>query len=378
MTKRIAVVDPSSYTLPYDYFYILRVAEQYPVDFYCSTTRFNWEFAEKLAEHENVRLMSWPVSGVPRLKGGWAYLKMLLTLWRRRNHYAWIHVQWQIFPDFLAWIELSWMWTIRRKLMFTCHNPSPHHLEGKPYPIFRRIRKLARRLLFVSPFSKARFEAQYGAVEDARVVQHGLLPVAPDDVFQWDDEAGETPDFDGSVVFWGNVKPYKNVGFLADMASHGVPAEVSFHVYGKWDPGMEKELDRLVRAGVQVTNRFLSREELQKLLTRPAVFVFPYRDISQSGVLYTYLNYGCVCISSDAGDNGDFFRRHGLEKLLFQPGDPDGACRALTYAIRHYSELRRKMRAIRDQYRWEEILPDAGVIYHSGTGGQGERTERGE
>ncbi len=54
MKQKIAIIDPSSYTLPYDFYYIREIAKTVEVDFYCSTNPFNWEYAEMLNEFSNV------------------------------------------------------------------------------------------------------------------------------------------------------------------------------------------------------------------------------------------------------------------------------------------------------------------------------------
>ncbi len=366
MKKRIAVIDPSSYTLPYDYFFIQRISSARHVDFYCSFTRYNWEFAQHLAKNDKVKIIAKNISGQPKLKGGMAYFLLLLRLWQNRSQYDWIHFQWQILPGPLAFLEIVFMWLIRKKLVFTCHNPTPHSKwNEKAYWVFKWIRKIACQIIFVSEFSKKRFEEIYEATNNTLVIQHGLLPISPTEPLgeSLEIENQNGVCFNRDIVFWGNVKPYKGVSFLADMMKEKADHLLSFHVYGKWDPGMEQVRKQLDTAGIHVKDHFLSENELRDVLLCPSIFIFPYRNISQSGVLYTYLYYGCVCISTDIGDNASFFRRHHLEKLLFKPGDVPGAMQALDYATSRFAELKEKMKTIKRLYQWDIVIPDPLAIY---------------
>ncbi len=46
------------------------------------------------------------------------------------------------------------------------------------------------------------------------------------------------------------------------------------------------------------------------------VLVLPYRDIEQSGVLYTGLAFGKAMVLSDVGGFGEVARRHGAARLV--------------------------------------------------------------
>ena len=98
MNKKIAIIDPSSYSLPYDYFYVNEVSKYFKVDFYYSTTNSNYEYIEKLKYNENIELHEYQVtpSEKGRLIGVINYFKMLIHLARNRKSYHAIHFIWNI------------------------------------------------------------------------------------------------------------------------------------------------------------------------------------------------------------------------------------------------------------------------------------------
>jgi len=101
---------------------------------------------------------------------------------------------------------------------------------------------------------------------------------------------------------------------------------------------------------------------LAALLSRDVVFILPYKDATQSGVLYTLLAYGKVFISSDVGENKEFLIKHGLDKLIFDRENIDSVIRAIDYAIKEYSEIRAKLLVIKNEYEWCNVMMDKKIM----------------
>ena len=89
-------------------------------------------------------------------------------------------------------------------------------------------------------------------------------------------------------------------------------------MHGAWAHDLHPLKATLVSLGVKVVDRYLDADEQRKLMSRPVVFLLPYREASQSGALYTLLHQGCTVICADVGDLGDTWRRFGLSALLLR------------------------------------------------------------
>ena len=360
MKKKVAIVDPASYTLPYDFYYIHEIAKAFNVDFYCSTTPFNWEYVEKLANIPGVKILPYSVSAVSKLRGFTNYMRMLFCLFKKRSDYHTIHFQFQILRGISAWIELGFFKAVHEKLIFTMHSPVPHgYSKRKTYWIFHYIAKFAYRLVFVSSYTLGRFVGDYNYTGKTSLAQLGLMPLKPDENLP----PVHFQSLEKTIVVWGNIKPYKGIELLAEMAESCQFSDFRFEVYGKWDPGMEQLLKRLQACNIQVTNRFLEDDELRELLRRPVIFIFPYLNVTQSGVLYTLLFYGACFITSNSGDNAHFANRHNMKEIVFERNDLQSIRKSLEYVVQNHEKLIGKLAAIRDQYDWNALTPDPRSIY---------------
>jgi glycosyltransferase involved in cell wall biosynthesis len=95
-------------------------------------------------------------------------------------------------------------------------------------------------------------------------------------------------------------------------------------------------LEELARRGpgtVRFVPRFVTDPEIPSFFRRADVVVLPYREIDQSGVLYTALAFGKPLVLSDVGGFGEVAREHGAGRLV-PPGDPH----ALAAAVRELLE----------------------------------------
>lgn len=360
MKQKIAIVDPASYTLPYDFYYIREVAKTFCVDFYCSTSPFNWEYAKLLKDIPNVNVFPYRISAVSKIRGFFNYLTLLTKLFFRRSEYSAIHFQFQILKGFTAWIELAFFGMVRNKFIFTMHSPVPHgYSRKKTYWVFRYIARLAQRLVFASSYSHDRFVRDYNYTREVTISPLGLMPLEPGEPLP---NINFSPA-EKTVIFWGNVKPYKGIDLLADMVESGQFNGFRFEVYGKWDPRMSQLLERLKSCNIRVINCFLDNDKLRELLQRPVIFIFPYLNVTQSGVLYTLLFYGACFVTSNSGDNAHFASRHNMKEIIFDRNDFQSIGKSLEYVIQNKKSIVEKLREIRGQYRWDLLTPDPRSIY---------------
>jgi hypothetical protein len=330
LSSRIAIVDPGSFILPYDFRLVRSLARQgQQVDFYGSHTRYNGEFLEAMKALPGVRVIAAGISSTvaPRWRGALAYVGLLLRLLMNAGRYDSIHLQFSGFWP-AEWLVMG---LLRRRFVYTVHNAVPHGFTGEQHAPTLRLARLARSLVFVSEATRDDFMRRYGEGlrHKSEVRPHGLLPVTPESPVVPYTAVGR-PE---ALVFWSTVKPYKGVELFADLArSPAIQARgLSLEVFGAWDDSLLPLARELQFLGVKVMDGYLPEAELLALLGREVVFVLPYQAASQSGAMYALLNHGRVFICSDVGDLGAFMRRYELEGLLLKDRTAESVERCLQY-----------------------------------------------
>jgi len=352
---RLAILDPSSYTLPYDFFYLRELCKKgYIVDFYCSNTKYNIEFLEAICDLPvNVKVFNVSPSITHNLfLSVYNYSNMLKTLWQKRNEYDYIHFFWSVNP----FQEILFLPFFREKLIFTFHNPVPHNWNNKVYLPYKIFYNLSSKVLFVSNSSKEYFIYYYKPINTGKIyyLQHGIMSVLPNEQFV---PVVTAKTCDKKIVFCGNVKYYKGINFFIKIAKSNKFSDFSLEVYGKWDRKLfplKKELS--LYKNVLIVDSFLSLRELRKIMDLSAIFVLPYIRASQSGILYTLLFYNRIFLSSPVGDNYDFLKRNHLDDLIFDPKDFSSFEKSFSFAFLNYQDLVFKISKIRNNYSWEKIM----------------------
>ncbi|MET0332868.1 MAG: glycosyltransferase [Rhizobacter sp.] len=364
VAERIAIVDPGSFVLPYDFHLVKALAGRgQAVDFYGSTTRYNGEFLDAMRVVPGVMVSARAISSsvASRWRGALAYGLQLLSLLLNARRYALMNLQFSGFWP-AEWLVFG---LLQSKFVFTVHNAVPHGFEGLQHGPTRRLAKLARTLVFVSEATREDFLRRYGEAFRAKatLLPHGLLPVTPTSpVVPYTTDA--VPN---SIVFWGRVQPYKGVELFADLSrsSEVERRGLALAVHGAWAPELAPLRDQLKLLGVQVHDSFLDDQQLLALLNTDAVFLLPYQHASQSGVLYALLNHGRLFFCTDTGDLGAFMRRHGLEGLLLRDRSPEAVLACLDHLATHRDGVMHRLAAAQSALRWEQLLAESGPIYRA-------------
>jgi glycosyltransferase involved in cell wall biosynthesis len=343
---KIAVIDPSSYSLPYDYFYINELKKNVQVDFYFSKCTSNYDYIEKLRLCENVTLHEYSISpsSTSKIFGVINYFIMLKDIFLNRNSYKHIHFIWSV----LFILEILFFLLIKDKLIFTFHNDVPHSYNKTVFWPYKCIQKLASKIVFVSNYTMRTFLNNYGTHPNYKLVQHGIMPIE----IEVDTHIDVNVQVEKVVFFWGRIEEYKGVDIFDDFN-----LEWPIEIYGKWSSQLLSLKHKLSQKNnVHINDSYLPFDELASMLSRNGVFILPYKDASQSGVLYTLLAYGKVFISSNVGENNDFLIEHGLEQLIFERNDKDSLTRALDFAFNEYNEIRLKLLKVKVSFEWDNVL----------------------
>ncbi|WP_111638656.1 glycosyltransferase [Marinomonas shanghaiensis] len=349
--KKIAIVDPSSYTLPYDTSYIKCLSKKMGIDFFCSMGKDYPVFFEDLnAYSDNVYSYKIsPSSSANVFFGIFSYLKMLLKIYSNRGRYDVINFQWSIFFPF----EFIFFILLRDKVIFTIHNDVPHGFKGRRKLTYYILSKISRKNIFVSEYTKKRFSDNYFENDKNIVVQHGNMYFG-DYFFQ----KKERNEYHYDVIFWGRVESYKGIDILLTLKSLGF----EFGIYGRWSTSLNKLKNEMEKyEDFHIFDEYINEEKLIAIFNKRAIFILPYKAATQSGVLYTFLAYRVVFIASDVGENAQFLRKHNFHDLIFKRDDPKDIIRAFNYARTNYDYLVERLDVVSSEYEWSNILTDNKV-----------------
>jgi hypothetical protein len=341
----IAIIDPASYSLPYDYFYLMEVSNYYKVDFYYSQTKYNYEYIEKLKTNQNINLIEYSISTsvTSKFKGFFNYLKMLFEINKRKNKYCKIHFMWNLFLP----IEKPFFKMFNKKFIFTFHNNTPHNFKGKCYKPYEIINQIAYKKIFVSEYTKKQFLDSYSNTGKYYLLNHGLMPV-----FNSLEYKNITKEINKEICFWGRVEEYKGVDIFIDFLH-----DIDIKIYGKWNSDLKSIREQLnSKKNIQIFDEYIILDDLIKLLESEIIFILPYKDATQSGVLYTFLAHEKIFISSNVGENSEFLLKNDLSALIFDRNDEESVKKAIEYAVKNYWYIKEKFRIIRNKYKWENII----------------------
>jgi glycosyltransferase involved in cell wall biosynthesis len=98
-----------------------------------------------------------------------------------------------------------------------------------------------------------------------------------------------------------------------------------------------RELAARAKGTVRFVPRFVSDPEIPAFFRRADVVVLPYREIEQSGVLYTALAFGKPIVASSVGGFSEVAERHGAARLV-PPGDAGALARTLNELVAEPSQ----------------------------------------
>ena len=154
--SRIAVVDPTSRSLPYDFYFLKEISKTERIDFYCSKTNFNSQYIEQIGALENVEVITLNISNNSKILWILHYFKMLLSI--SRNDYKYIHFQWYVLFAMEFWFFIR----NRYRLIITFHNAKPHSWNGTFYFPNFILAKIIFKAIFISGSVKREFIETYG------------------------------------------------------------------------------------------------------------------------------------------------------------------------------------------------------------------------
>lgn len=371
---RIDVIDPSAYTPPYDHA-LCDALSAAGAEVQLLTSRFPYGPVPNGGGYERREIFyrrahSVAAAGTTsrvRLAAKLAeHLPGMLACRRiaakaEIAHYQWLPVQ-QLDAHLLPRQRGA---SRRPGLVITAHDVLPREPRRGQLRGQRLLYERFDAVLVHSEHGASRLTGELGiAKERVHVIRHGAFmhltqtPVGPPPF-------GEEPS--GPIVlFFGLIRPYKGLDVLLRAwrsLSDEQRGEAELWIAGM--PRMDLAGLDTDQRGVKLAARFITDDELPSYFARADLVVLPYREIDQSGVLFTALAFGKPLLLSAVGGFPEVAQTGAAATV--PPGDPDALADALANLLCQREELAHMAAAARaaaeGPYSWREVANAHLALY---------------
>ncbi len=370
---RVQIVDPAAYTPPYDHALAGALARA-GADVELVTSHFSYgpvPIGDTYSVNELFYRRSSREELGPRrrrLLRAAEHVPDMLRYRRVAEHADLVHYMWLPVPSLDRHLLPS-----KRPRVYTMH----WRLPDNGTRIARTLTRLLAAMDAVvvhSEHGARRLEADFGVPpERLRVIPHGAF----DYLTHQEEEVplpDELRDVAGPVILaFGLIRPYKGTDVLLEAFQRIDGAEL-------WVVGMPRmpmeelrELARRAPGTVRFVDRFVTDPEIPAFMRRADVVVLPYRNIEQSGVLYTGLAFGRPLVLSAVGGFPEIAEQ-GAARLV-PPGDPIALAVALNELLADPA-VRDELAAAATEaaattYSWERIGEQTMALYRDLLGPRG-------
>ena len=328
---RIALIDPSLFTLPYDaalaagmqaggHDVVLHGRIPGPDDNAADGVPLRPSFYRIAGTPALARLPRALRLGLKGMDHAWSMEALVRRLRRERPDV--IHFQWLPLPV----IDRRFLNRLRRiaPLVLTVHDTNP--FNGNPSGNLQRVGAHAAfrafdRLIVHTEQGRSRLLAHGEGEDRVAVMPHGLLGRAS--------TAGAADPMQGELTFllFGKIKPYKGADLLIEAFARmdaALRAQARLRIVGKpyMDLGPLHSLAQKLGVAdrVIIEPRFVGDEEVSGIFVRSVVAAFPYREIEASGVLGLAITFGRPVLATRLGGFIEAVR-DGEHGLLVPPED---------------------------------------------------------
>ena len=356
---RVHLVDPAAFTPPYDHALSAALAAA-GADVTLVTGPFAHGAVPRMGGYAvDERFYRWSPSGRARRPARLAQHVPDMLRYRRAAarasldvvHFQWLPVQ----P-----VDVHLLPDVHPRVL-TAHDVLPREPRPGQLDAQRRLYERMDGVVVHSEHGRGRLVETLG-VDPAKVevIAHGAF----DHLTRLPDEASlpaELAAVDKPVaLLFGLVRPYKGLDVLLQ-AWEGVE-DAELWVVGR---PFGVDLPENPPPGVRFVPRFVDDREIPALFRRADLVVLPYREIDQSGVLFTALAFGKPLILSAVGGFPEV-AAHGAAELV-PPGDAAALHTTLTSLLSDVDRRERlaesAARAATEHYAWDRIATQHLRLY---------------
>jgi D-inositol-3-phosphate glycosyltransferase len=313
------------------------------------------------------------LSGVAKI---WSYslsmMKIVIGAYRLRPKVA--HVQWfKFFPVDMLFVTLLHL--LHCKVVYTAHNVLPHNPKKRDRFVYGWLYRHADAIIVHTNRSKVELMQLFDINgKKIQVIHHGMLPSAtnPDEVHQRSETLQATLHTKEKIVFasMGYQNSYKGIDLLSQVWT-GNPELFNNDHLMLLIVGKVQDVDvNPLRAcrNVHVVDELVSDIDFDAYLSLASVVLLPYRNISQSGVLFTALQRNIPVLVSNAGGLTEPL---GIAKVGWCMGaaTKDNLEKAILDIIQHPDQLNNvaddvsAFNEVKAKYSWKEIGQQTSRLY---------------
>ena len=364
---RVQVVDPSAYTPPYDRALSGALARA-GADVELVTSRFAYGDVPP-AEGYRVSELFYRRAGRFGVSDRGRFPTKLLEhvpdMLRYRRHARAadvVHWQWLTVQPVDAYL------LPRRPRLLTAHDILPREPRPGQIGATRRLLEKMDAVVVHSEHGAARLRDELGLPgERIHVIPHGAF----DYLTRLPEEKPLPPELTAVerpvVLFFGLLRPYKGVELLIEAFQNIGDAEL-------WIVGMPRmpieplrQLAAETRATVRFISRFVDDAEIPAFFRRADLVVLPYREIDQSGVLYTALAFDKPMIVSAVGGFAEVAAEGAAHAV--RPGAPVELAAAIQQLLDEPASRERlaaaAAAAASGRYSWDSIAQQTLTLYRA-------------
>jgi glycosyltransferase involved in cell wall biosynthesis len=256
----------------------------------------------------------------------------------------------------------------KRPRLLTAHDILPREPRPGQIGSTRRLLEKMDAIVVHSQHGARRLETELGIdPQRIHVIPHGAF----DYLTKLPEEKPLPPELaavEGPVVlFFGLLRPYKGIDLLIDAFNDIDGAEL-------WVVGMPRmpieslrELAGEIRGTVRFVPRFVDDAQIPAFFRRADIVALPYREIDQSGVLYTALAFGKPIVVSSVGGFAEV-AAEGIARAV-PPNAPRQLAAAIQQLLDEPDQARRLADAARaaaaGRYSWDSIAEQTLTLYRA-------------
>lgn len=213
----------------------------------------------------------------------------------KRGEYDVVHMTY--LPSFLNVFPCF----IKRKLVFTIHDPLPHSSASYKMDRYNRIAAFRRyqNFILLNTAQREEFINFYHLnKKDVSIFESKLSSYDYLHMYQNEPLSEDSP----YILFFGNIQKYKGLEYLFEAMSvvYQSNPEVKLIVAGRGNYYFD--LDKYKKLGCyDIRNSFINDDELASLVKNSLFVVVPYVDATQSGVVMTAYAFSKPCVATNVG-----------------------------------------------------------------------------
>ncbi len=305
---------------------------------------------------------------------------MVITNSVRLDKIELVHIQWLPLIELLGFksLEIKFLefWKSRGvKIIYTAHNILPHDSGKKYYETYSKVYKLCDQLICHTNKTALELEDKF-KIESQKinVIPHGPLFDNIQNINQ--NEARKKlnlPD-KKTVLILGFLRPYKGIEFLLKSwkkltSEINEPLNLIIAGEGKkeYKSKILKYIEELgVENSVTTKFQFIDADDVAAYHFAADLVVFPYKDIDQSGALYSAMATKRPIVVTSVGGFKEVVQ-DGVNGYLINYGDTNELAKKMSIMLRDRHICRRfveKNKELLDtKYSWDRIADETLKVY---------------